>query len=135
MSVLSPKEPFGLSTLRLWVMRVPYFLTGVLFGITAWSTLFEFRGEFEPTEGVAYAFWGALSFLALIGLLHPVKMLPVLVLQFLYKGLWLLFVGLPLLGIPDAHDEELFMAMAVGLVIDVVAIPWPFALRKVFARA
>jgi hypothetical protein len=58
--MLNSNNEYGLSPLRLWVMRVPYFLTGVFFTITAWGALIEHWGQFEPTEGVAFAFWGTL---------------------------------------------------------------------------
>ncbi len=122
---------FEVSAWRRWVMRVPYFLTGVLFSFTAWGTLVEHWGEFEPTEGVAFAFWGTLSLVAIFGLRFPVKMLPILLLQFGYKILWIAAVGYPLMsrGELDAAGQELFQANAAGVLIDAIAIPWFFVLR------
>ncbi len=112
-------------------MRVPYFLTGVLFTMTAWTTLINYWGDFEPMEGVAYAFWGALSILALFGLRFPIRMLPLLLLQFGYKVVWILAVGLPLLtrGELDEGAKDLFQANALGAAIDLVAIPWLFVFK------
>lgn len=139
--MLKPNPGHGLSTLRLWVMRVPYFFTGVLFTLTAWTTLVSYWGTFEAVEGVAYAFWGALSLLALIGLRFPVRMLPLLLLQFGYKLVWLLAVGFPLMAQNgmDAVDRELFQANLTGVVIDTIAIPWLYTIRTyglaIFSRA
>ncbi|MAP96351.1 MAG: hypothetical protein CMK07_15510 [Ponticaulis sp.] len=130
--MLKSNNQYGLSSLRLIVMRIPYALTGILFGLTVWPTLFQFRGEFEPTEGVAYAFWGALTLLALIGLRFPVKMLPILLIQFLYKLIWILAVGLPHLNKETMSAEmlELLQANAIGVAIDAIAIPWLFVARN-----
>lgn len=127
----------GLSSIRLWVMRVPYFFTGVLFTFTAWTSLLSYWGEFEATEGVAFAFWGALSVLSLFGLRFPIKMLPLLLLQFGYKLLWIAAVGYPLMsrGELDAGGQELFQANLIGVVIDAVAIPWLFVFRTYVVRA
>jgi uncharacterized membrane protein len=129
--MLSSDNAYGLSPLRLWIMRVPYFLTGVLFTITAWGTILTHWGTFEPMEGVAYAFWGALSLLALLGLRFPVKMLPLLMIQFAYKAIWIAAVGYPLLSRrelgPDGQD--LLQANAIGVVIDVIAIPWLYVAK------
>lgn len=112
-------------------MRVPYFLTGILFTLTAWTTLINYWGQFEATEGVAFAFWGALSILALFGLRFPIKMLPLLLLQFGYKVIWLLAVGYPLMtrGELDPNGQELFQANLMGTIIDVIAIPWLFVVK------
>ena len=122
---------FEVSTWRRWVMRVPFFLTGVLFAFTAWGTLIEHWGNFEPTEGVAFAFWGALSLIAIIGLRFPVKMLPILLLQFGCKILWIAAVGYPLMsrGELDAAGQALLHANAAGALIDAIAIPWLFVAR------
>ena len=118
-------------------MRVPYFLTGVLFTVTAWTSLITYWGEFEATEGVAYAFWGALSVLALLGLRFPIKMLPLLLLQFGYKLLWIAAVGYPLImcGTLDDGAQDLFYANLIGAIIDAVAIPWLFVFKTYVARA
>lgn len=130
-NVLSSDNSYGLSPLRLWIMRIPYFLTGVLFTITVWGTLLAHWGSFEPMEGVAYAFWGALSLLALLGLRFPVRMLPVLLIQFAYKAIWIAAVGYPLQarGELDAGGQELMQANAIGIVIDLIAIPWLYVAK------
>ena len=121
----------GVSILRLLVMRIVYAITGILFGVQTWQTLIVERGNFEPFEGVAFAYWGALSILMLIGLRFPLKMLPLLLLQFLYKVTWLIFVGWPLqqAGLLDENAKSLFDAMQMGTIIDLIAIPWIFAAK------
>lgn len=129
--MINSDNAYGLSTLRLLVMRIPYLLTGVLFTITAWSSLIGYWGKFEPVEGVAYSFWGALSLLALIGVRFPIKMLPVLLMQFGYKLIWIAAVGYPLLarGELDAAGQDLFRANAIGIAIDLIAVPWLFVFK------
>ncbi|MEO1227952.1 MAG: hypothetical protein AAFZ18_03530 [Myxococcota bacterium] len=116
-------------------MRVPYVLTGGLFSVTVWSTLIDRWGQFAPVEGVAYAFWGALSLLAVIGIRFPVRMLPLLLLQLAYKAIWIAAVGYPLLsrGELDPDGRALLQANLVGVVIDAVAIPWRFTVRAYLA--
>ncbi|MEQ9506765.1 MAG: hypothetical protein RLO80_10890 [Hyphomonas sp.] len=130
-NVLSSSNALGLSPLRLWIMRIPYFLTGVLFTITVWGTLLANWGFFEPMEGVAFAFWGALSLLALLGLRFPVKMLPVLLIQFAYKAIWIAAVGYPLQarGELGPGGQELLQANLIGIVIDLIAIPWLYVAK------
>lgn len=122
---------------RPWLMRVPFFFTGVLFSFTAWGTLIEHWGTFEPNEGVAFAFWGALSLIALLGLRFPVRMLPILLLQFLYKLIWIAAVGYPLMvqGELGEVGMDLFKANVAGVMIDGVAIPWLYTIRVYIINA
>ena len=135
--MLKSNNQYGLSTLRMVMMRIPYFFTGVLFTIVAWSTLFEHWGAFEPIEGVAYAFWGAISVLAILGLRFPVTVLPLLLLQFFYKAIWLAAVGYPLLmrGELDDGAQELFRANLIGVAIDLIAIPWLYVFKAYIVGA
>lgn len=127
-------EPCGLSKARLYVMRALYLLTGALFGFQVWTALITSFGEFEALEGVAYSYWGALCVLMRIGVRFPVKMLPVLLMQFLYKAIWLIFVGYPLLGagMADANLDDLMSPMQLGVLLDIIAIPWLFVVRNYF---
>ena len=124
----------GVSLARLWVMRALFLIIAALFGPSVWTTLYENWGTFEPLEGVAYSFWGALCILALIGVRYPIKMLPVLLIQLLYKTIWLLAVGYPMLeaGPLDEHAASMMDAMRYGVVLDLVAIPGLYVARQYF---
>lgn len=129
-------QDYGVSIARLWLMRALFAITGLLFGIPTLINIFEDWGTFEPLEGVAYAFWGALGILALIGVRYPLSMLPVLLIQFLYKTIWLLAVGYPLLkaGPLDDYSSSLMDAMRMGVVLDIIVIPWLFIFRRYVAN-
>jgi hypothetical protein len=118
----------NVSTLRLYVMRVLYLLLVVMLGSDVWPVLIHPHKPLGPLDGVAYSFWAALSTLGLLGIRYPLKMLPILLLQFLYKAVWLLFVGLPLRSNGHFPPEAsgLAFAMITGLVLDLLVIPWPY---------
>jgi hypothetical protein len=84
-----------------------------------------------PWDGVAYSFWGALALLAAVGLRYPLQMVPVLLMQMAYKAIWLLAVALPL-WLADAPFDPLMAsfvwAMAVGVALDLIVIPWGYVL-------
>lgn len=129
-------QDYGVSIARLWLMRALFAITGLLFGIPTLMAIIEGRGTFEPLEGVAYAFWGALGILALIGVRYPLSMLPVLLIQFLYKSIWLLAVGYPLLeaGPLDEYASSMMGDMRMGVLLDIIVIPWVFVYKQYIAN-
>jgi hypothetical protein len=114
------------STLRLYVLRVLYLLLVVMLGSDVWPVLIHPQTPLGPLEGVAYSFWAALSTLGLLGIRYPLKMLPLLLLQFFYKVVWLLAVALPLRSAGLSTGQALTRAMVGGVVVDVLVIPWPY---------
>ena len=116
------------STFRLYLMRFVYLLNFVLLGSDVWPAIFRHQGVWDPTKGVAFSFWAALSVLSGLGLRYPLKMVPLLLLQMFYKAVWLLAVGLPMWSAVRATD--LAHAMVIGIVVDLIAIPWPYVVAS-----
>jgi hypothetical protein len=62
-------------------------------------------------------------------------MLPILLLQFVYKSIWLVAVAFPLwrAGDLNPNTSAVFQACAIGVVIDLAAIPWHYAFKRYLA--
>ncbi len=118
--------PGEVSTLRLYVMRFVYLLNFVLLGSDVWPELVRHQGAWDPLKGVAYSFWAALSLLSVLGLRYPLKMLPLLLLQLSYKAVWLIAVAIPMWSV--VRSTDLTRAMVIGVVVDVIGIPWAYVL-------
>ncbi len=116
-------ENFEVSILRLYIMRSLYLIDFVLFGLAVWPGILRHGGLGDPLQAVAICFWAALSMLAGLGIRYPVKMLPLLLLQLLYKSIWLIAVALPL-WVASHSTTYLNQPMLVGSVLDMIAIPW-----------
>lgn len=116
------------SMLRLYLLRALYLLNFVLLGKDVWPAILSGGGAMDPVRGVAFAFWCALSIVSALGLRYPVKMIPVLLLQFVYKAVWLLAVAWPQWN--AVRSADLTGAMLFGIVVDLVIIPWPYLFRN-----
>lgn len=114
----------GVSLTRLYVLRAMYLLNLVLLGSDVWPGIILSAKVWDPTPGVAISFWAALSALSCLGLRYPLAMLPLLFLQLFYKVVWLLAVARPLHFAGSA--KEMTIVFIVGLVLDVIVIPWPY---------
>ncbi|KRT60352.1 MAG: hypothetical protein XU10_C0055G0002 [Chloroflexi bacterium CSP1-4] len=121
-------------------MRFLYLLTGIGLGIEVWPAMTFRTKPWDPLYGVADSFWAALSLLMLLGVRFPVKMLPLMLLQLFYKLTWLILVAYPLWtgGHWSPLASELFMACAIGAVLGLIVIPWPYVfenyIRAIFTR-
>lgn len=109
------------STLRLYLMRFVFLGNFVFLGLNVWPALLKHVGEWDPVRGAAFSFWGALSLLSGLGLRYPLRMLPLLLLQLLYKTIWLIAVA-PSAG-RSMSMTNIFIA---GVVADLIVIPWPY---------
>lgn len=118
----------SLSRIRLYAMRLLYLLNFLALGADVWPAILHHTKPWDPLHGVAFSFWAALSLLSLWGVRFPVKLLPLLLLQFSYKVIWLLAVAYPLwsAGQLDPVARELITACGIGALLDLVIIPWPY---------
>ncbi|HEX8062186.1 MAG TPA: hypothetical protein VF535_03130 [Allosphingosinicella sp.] len=116
------------SLVRLYVLRAAYLLLVVGIGAMILPVLLSHA----PTaRGVIPSLIGAVGLLALIGLRHPLKMLPLLMFEFAWKTLWLLVFGLPQwwAGQAPATFAEDFPNILFGVALMPVVIPWGYAWR------
>lgn len=116
------------STFRLYLLRALYLLNFALLGLDVWPDIVSQGGTLDPVRGVAFSFWGALSALSVLGLRYPLKMLPLLLVQFLYKVIWVLAVAVPQWD--GVRSLGLTNDMLIGIVVDLIVIPWPFVFRN-----
>ncbi len=118
-----------LSTTRLNLMRVGYALMGVGLAIVKWPLL-PSAHELTLFESVTLCLLTAMSLLALLGLRHPARMLPLLVLESLWKVLWLGIVALPraAAGTVDTATSEVIASCSL-LVVIVAVTPWRHVYR------
>jgi hypothetical protein len=120
------------SLARLHLMRALFLLNVLLLGSDVWPAILSRGGAMEPLEGVAFSFWGTLSALSLLGLRYPLQMLPLLLTQFVYKVVWLLAVALPQWA--AVRSLDLTFAMCLGVVLDLIVIPWGYVLASYVRR-
>ncbi len=115
------------SLTRLYLMRAFYLLILLGVGSMALPGLTDPDVPITPMRGVALSFWGALALLAAVGLRYPLRMIPVVLIQLLYKSIWLLAVALPLWSAGAEFDSEMAgftRAMMIGIAADLIVIPW-----------
>ena len=120
----------GLPVWRLHALRAGYLLLVVGLGSMIWPGILHHDKPWELMQGVVHCMLAALSALAIVGLRHPVRMLPLLLFELAWKAIWLGVVALPLwlARRMDADTLETSRACLMAVVF-LIVIPW----RHVFA--
>jgi hypothetical protein len=117
----------GLTIRRLNLMRFGYAFMGVGLVIVKWPVLFQDVRSLPVMEGVVACLLTAMSLLAVLGLRYPVRMLPILLFEVIWKVIWIAAVGLPHVVSQDldaATREVLFNCSFVVVILAV--IPWRY---------
>lgn len=118
------------ATLRLYLLRATYLLIVVGLGFEIWPGILHPPRELEHMRGVVRALLAAVSLLAVLGIRYPLKMLPLLLFELVWKSIWVLAIGLPLWSANqlDAATRETWNACLMGLVLFPLVIPWGYVL-------
>ncbi len=79
-------------------------------------------------HGVSMALLGAFTALCLLGIRYPVKMLPLMIFELVWKLLWVLAAWLPLYLAHrvNADTADQFFPIALGVVLVPLVLPWGY---------
>lgn len=115
-------------------MRSLFFLTFMSLAFDNWSSILFPQEKLDPLRGVGVSFYAALSLLCILGIRFPLKFTPLLLLQLIYKAAWLLGVYLPAKNSASIDEslESWFWPMAIGILIDILVIPWKYVYKDYF---
>ena len=120
------------STLRLYLLRGTYLLIAIAMGAQIWPLILQHPANVEHMRGVVRSFLGALTLLCLLGVRYPVKMLPLLFFEWVWKTIWVLSFGLPLWITHQltADTSETLVACLMGVVLVPLVLPWRYVIDK-----
>ena len=119
-------------TVRLYVLRATYLLLAVGLGLMVWPRLVNHTATWALKYGDTFGLLSGIQLLALLGLRYPVKMLPLLFFELVWKAVWLVTIALPLwlANAVDAGTAESIKACGMGVVICLISIPWRYTWVK-----
>jgi hypothetical protein len=112
---------------RLNLMRVGYAVMGVGLAVVKWPIVIGYDRSTPLYEGIVAVLLTAMSLLALLGLRYPVRLLPILLFESLWKLIWLTVVALPAVaaGDVDAAMREVIVNCLVVVIVFAV-VPWRY---------
>ncbi len=117
------------SLTRLYVLRAMYLILLVMVPLMTAAGMVYGGHPFSAHDGWGFTacLLAALSLLAAIGLRYPLKMLPLLLFELLWKVIWLARVALPLWRAGRIDDALTSNTVAAGMaVVVLIVIPWRY---------
>jgi hypothetical protein len=137
---INPLTPFrradkydGVRPINIYLLRLLYILMFFVLGQMTWTHILTHtlthKGPWDPFNAVAWCVWTAFATLAGLGILRPLKFLPIVLLEIFYKVLWLVVVAYPLwsrgtLANSPAAD---ITAQFLWVILPIAAMLWGYA--------
>jgi len=123
------------STFRLYLLRAMYVFMVVGLAIFKLGPAILHPENLSPQDSVVLSVLGAFALLAVVGIRYPLKMLPLLFFEFVWKSVWVVAFGLPLLLTaqldPNASfgGTETLINWLLGIVLVPIVTPWGYVLK------
>jgi hypothetical protein len=124
------------STFRLYLLRAMYVFMAVGLAIFKLGPAILHPEALSPQDTVIVCVLGAFALLAVVGIRYPLKMLPLLFFEFVWKAIWVVAFGLPLLlsGQLDPNvsfgGTETLVNCLLGIVLVPLVTPWGYVLKQ-----
>ena len=85
-----------------------------------------FQNSYQPTEVMKLVgcLWLAIAVLSILGLWRPISFSPILLIQLIYKGTWLLVVALPAIKNNQPYPTGMALFFLIWVLVLPFVIPW-----------
>ena len=122
-------------TWRLHLLRAMYLLIVVGLACVVWPGFFNRTHPWALMNGVVSCMLVAFSLLALVGLRHPLRMLPILLWELTWKTVWLAVIAAPLAARGAMDEATLGTVVECSLVVLVALVmPWRYVFDHYLRR-
>ncbi len=131
-NLFRPSKKFkGVWPIQLYVLKLFFLLMFLFVAKDAWTELITHQGAWNVQIAIAWCSIAAYTTLSGLGIVHTLKMLPIMLFMFLYKGLWLGFVAYPLwkTGFLAGSEAEGWAQIFIIMVIPLIFTPWNYVFK------
>ena len=131
-SLFKPSDKYrGIWPIQVYVLKLFFLLMFVFAAKDAWTKLLTHQGDWHPEIAIAWCALAAYTTLSGLGVFHTLKMLPIMLFMFFYKGLWLFFVAYPLWKNEKltGSEAEGWVPIFLLIVIPIMFTPWKYVFK------
>ncbi len=119
------------SLFRLYLLRALYLVVVVGLGVVLWPSVIHQSRPWELMEGVSACMLAAFSALCVLGLRQPMRLLPMLLWELLWKSIWLVDVVLPKWWTGQLDDPTWAIAVTcLPVLVFPFIIPWRYVFNQ-----
>jgi hypothetical protein len=121
----------GVPPINIYLLRLLFTLMFLFLSYTSWKHIINHTGPWDPSNSAAWFMWASCAFIAVIGIRRPLRMLPIVLFEIIYKVAWLIVIAWPLYqrheltGTPAETMANNFMLV----ILPIVAMPWRYFFR------
>ena len=121
----------GVPKINIYLLRILFTLMFLFLSYDSWMHIIKHTGTWEAADSAAWCMWGSYSIISFIGIIRPLKMLPIILFEIIYKITWLAVVAYPLweknelTGSPVEYTANVF----VFVLLPVLFMPWRYFIR------
>jgi hypothetical protein len=118
----------GVPRFNVYLLRLLFALTLLFVGSDSWGGIVRHHGPWDPVRAAAVCMWAGYSLLSLFGIFRPLRWLPIVLFEIVYKTTWLIVVAWPLWranalwGTPAGEMAAAFLWLPLAL----IATPWKY---------
>lgn len=112
---------------RMWGLRVIFAAMAIILGFKQWYYILEGTADWSSWKGLGHSMLATLALLAIAGVFHPLKLIPVMLYEMAWKTVWLLVVALPAWsnGQPVPTIVNVSSSM-IGIAVLIILMPWQY---------
>jgi hypothetical protein len=125
-------NPQPVSLWRLHVLRAFYAIMAFGLATVVWPSIVSPPSDMSLPGTVVHALLGGVGVMALLGIRYPLRMLPLLIFELVWKLIWVAAYALPWWQsgqLSPAATENLFQC-AFGIVLIPLVLPWRHVIHQ-----
>jgi len=121
----------GVPRINIYLLRLLFTLMFLFLSYDSWTHIISHKGPWDPVNASAWCMWAGYSIISFIGVMQPLKMLPIILFEIVYKVTWLIFVAYPLwsknelAGSPVEYTANVF----IWVLLPAIFMPWRYFFR------
>lgn len=131
---MNPPELPAVAMWRIHLLRVQYLLIACVMGFFVWQQILFEVGPWPAPRIIAKSMLASLALLCVVAIRYPLQMLPVLILETLWKTVAILLIILPAwLAGRITPEQRVLFSECIGIAVAYFIIPWPYVWAR-YAR-